>query len=51
VDVTDVAGGDKRVSYPMIGMTHPSRNFFVLSLFCVFMQVCKATGAGLGEFS
>ncbi len=24
------------VSYPMLRMTHPSRNFFVLSLFCVF---------------
>jgi hypothetical protein len=23
------------VSYPMLRMTHPSRNFFVLSLFCV----------------
>ncbi len=23
------------VSYPMVRMTHPSRNFFVLSLFCV----------------
>jgi hypothetical protein len=24
------------VSYPMLRMTHPSRNFFVLSLFCVY---------------
>ncbi len=24
------------VSYPMLTMTHPSRNFFVLSLFCVY---------------
>ncbi len=24
------------VSYPMFRMTHPSRNFFVLSLFCVY---------------
>ncbi len=26
----------KYVSYPMLRMTHPSRNFFVLSLFCVY---------------
>jgi len=25
------------VSYPMLRMTHPSRNFFVLSLFVVFL--------------
>jgi len=24
------------ISYPMLRMTHPSRNFFVLSLFCVY---------------
>jgi hypothetical protein len=24
------------VSYPMLRMTHPPRNFFVLSLFCVY---------------
>jgi hypothetical protein len=35
------------VSYPMLRMTHPSRNLFVLSLFCVFMHVCKAKSAGL----
>jgi hypothetical protein len=23
------------VSYPMLRMTHPSRNYFVLSLFCI----------------
>ncbi len=33
-------------SYPMLWMTRPSRNFFVLSLF-LFMQVCKAKSAGL----
>ncbi len=27
---------DRGISYPMIRMTHPSRNFFVLSLFCVY---------------
>jgi len=25
----------------------PKRKFFVLSLFCVFMHVCMAKGAGL----
>ncbi len=40
-------GGAPDVSYPMVRMTHPSRNFFVLSLFCVFMYVCKSKSAGL----
>jgi hypothetical protein len=35
------------VSYPTIGMTHPSRNFFVLFLFCIFMHVCAAKSAGI----
>jgi hypothetical protein len=35
------------VSNPMLRMTDPSRNFFVLSLFCVFMHVSKAKSAGL----
>jgi len=34
------------VSYLMISMTHPSRNFVGLSLFCVFMP----KNAGLWEF-
>jgi hypothetical protein len=35
------------VSYPMLRRTHPSRNFFVPSLFCVFMHAHKAKSAGL----
>jgi hypothetical protein len=35
------------VSYPILWMGHPSRNVFVLSLFYVLMQVCKAMSAGL----
>jgi hypothetical protein len=31
----------------MLRMTHPSRNFFVLSLFFVFVHVCMAKSAGL----
>ncbi len=27
---------DRGISYLMLRMTHPSRNFFVLSLFCVY---------------
>ncbi len=27
------------VSYPMIRITHPYRNFYVVYLFCVFMLV------------
>ncbi len=27
---------DLPVSYPMLRMTHPFRNFFVLTLFCVY---------------
>ncbi len=27
------------VSYPMLTMTHPSRNYFVLSLFCIHARV------------
>ncbi len=38
---------DMGVSYPMLRMTYLSRNFFVLSLFCVLMHVCKAKSAGL----
>jgi hypothetical protein len=34
------------LSYPV---THPSRNFFVLSLFCVFVHVCMAKSVGLGS--
>ena len=29
------------VSYPMLRMTHPSRNFFVLSLFCVLCMFVR----------
>jgi hypothetical protein len=32
-------------------MTHASRNFFVLSVFCVFTLVDMAKSAGLSEFS
>jgi len=39
------------VSYPKLSMTHPSRNFFVLSVLCVLMHVCKAKSTGLREFS
>ncbi len=39
------------VSYPMLRMTHPSRNFFALFLLCAFMQVCKAKSAALRVFS
>jgi len=35
------------VGYPMLRMTHPSRNFFVLSLLCVFIHVCEPKNAGL----
>jgi hypothetical protein len=35
------------VSYPVLRIIHTSRNFFVPSMFCVFMHVCKATSAGL----
>jgi hypothetical protein len=33
---------NENVSYPMLRMTHPSRNFFVLSLFrvlCMFVRL------------
>jgi hypothetical protein len=33
-------GGGAFVSYPISTMTQPSRNFFVLTLFCAFMHVC-----------
>ena len=36
----------KAVSYPMLRMTHPSRNFFVLSLLCVLMLVCMDERSG-----
>ncbi len=38
---------DMGVSYPMFRMTYLSRNFFVLSLLCAFMHVCKAKSVGL----
>jgi len=38
-------------SYPTISMTHPPRNFFVLSLLFVFLHVCMAKSAGLVKFS
>jgi hypothetical protein len=35
------------VSFPMIIITRPSRNLFVLSGFSVFMHDCMAKSAGL----
>jgi hypothetical protein len=35
------------VSYPMLRMTHPSRNFFVLSLFCVYACLYGQEGRAL----
>jgi hypothetical protein len=35
------------VVYPRFATTHPSRNFFALSLFCIFMPVCMVKGEGL----
>ncbi len=34
-------------SYLMITMTHPSRNFFVISLLFVFTHICTTKSAGL----
>jgi hypothetical protein len=38
------------VIYPIISMTHPHRNFFFLSLFCIFKHVCMAKRAGFWDF-
>jgi hypothetical protein len=37
------------VSYPMLRMTHPSRNFFVLSLFCVLCMFVQGFDSSVNK--